>query len=485
MAFCGETKIFSEREIFEKRKRVHITSSNTYLNFSEFYCQDYLSSKSILAPIYSKPEVSKEINPKVTFTHIDAFPLDKNEFDVNRDNRDKISSRKVEESKENDKSAKEKVSTQNKESKKNDKPKKEKKSTQNEKSKKKNGSKKDYHGSINFILIPSNKGDILNDNMQYDKSIVYSDYINKDYERENKDGKPTRKIALFIGNILKAPLYKNSIKVQINSIEVRQINKKNNTDITYSYHIEEGKEKINVNLYTDQGEDKYKTEISFLDGNEKIITIKDLKLESTRNLNRKNKKGNKGNMNYEKNKKFDLIIDFLKEIENEPYIEKLTYIEKFIIEAFIKSNDSGKLKDSEKLNKEMLERLKKWKKNNEIEKIYDFIKQQKDQNPGLLILCFEYIYRSIIDKYDNTKPDHHDDARHGHDDWCKWKKFLTGFHLGINCKNNYVIFIDKNKRRMDPNTEEINSAKRRRVNDDKEVVSDIQYGDSESELPIS
>jgi len=479
MAFCGETKIFSEREIFEKRKRVHITSSNTYLNFSEFYCQDYLSSKSILAPIYSKPEVSKEINPKVTFTHIDAFPLDKNEFDVNRDNRDKISSRKVEESKENDKSAKEKVSTQNKESKKNDKPKKEKKSTQNEKSKKKNGSKKDYHGSINFILIPSNKGDILNDNMQYDKAIVYSDYINKDYERENKDGKPTRKIALFIGNILKAPLYKNSIKVQINSIEVRQINKKNNTDITYSYHIEEGKEKIIVNLYTDQGEDKYKTEISFLDGNEKIITIKDLKLESTRNLNRKNKKGNKGNMNYEKNKKFDLIIDFLKEIENEPDIKK------FIIETFIKINDSGKLKDSEKLNKEMLERLKKWKKNNEIKKIYKFIKQQKDQNPGLLILCFEYIYRSIIDKYDNTKPDHHDDARHGHDDWCKWKKFLTGFHLGINCKNNYVIFIDKNKRRMDPNTEEINSAKRRRVNDDKEVVSDIQYGDSESELPIS
>jgi len=479
MAFCGETKILSEHEIFEKRKRVHIPSSNTHLNFSKFYCQDFLSSKSILALIYSKPEVSKEINPKVTFTHIDAFPLDRNEIDVNRDNRDKISSRKVGESKKNDKSTKENVSTQNKESKKNNKSTKEIKSTQNKKSKKKNESKKDYHGRINFILIPSNKGDILNDNIQYDKSIVYSDYINNKYKSKNKDDKPTRIISLFIGNILKAPLYKNSIKVQINSVEVRQINKKNGTDIKYSYHIEEGKEKININLYTNQGEDKYKTEITFLDGKEKIITIKDLKIESTRNLNRKNKEGNKGNMNYKNNKMFDLIIDFLKEIENEPDIKK------FIIETFIKINDSGKLKDSEKLNKEMLERLKEWKKNNELKKIYDFIKLQKDQKPGLLILCFEYIYRSIIDKYDNTKPDHHEDARHGHDDWSKWKKFLTGFHLGINCKNNYVIFIEKNKRRMDPNTEEINSAKRRRVNDDKEVASGILYRDSESELPIS
>jgi len=361
--------------------------------------------------------------------------------------------------------------------------------SKNESIKNKNSSKrnkpkklKDYNAILNINILYIDKRNtteetkiVLKENVTkivLEENVIYSDYINNGNSNDKNNEKPSDEkkknpemiLAVIVKNVKNA-----------DSMKVQQLNKKNNTIVRDdNYPINNGEEKVNTHLYTNQGENKYDTEISFYNGKSLILLVK-FKLESTRNLLEFSRNliltdyNYEKNMSYKNNKKLNLIKDLLVKIGEEHFIHT--------IEPLFNSKMMNDLLNSMKnkgVNKEMIRRLKERK---SMETIYRFISQQQKEQPGLLILCFEYIYKYIIE---DTM------YRHIDIDWRKWEKFLTQFQLGVNSKNdiNILIVNCKNKRKMDSYIVD-NERKRIKVNDNEEVASDILNNNSDFGLLIS
>jgi len=451
---------------FEKRKRVNICNNHTnypgqrkmdystFKCFKSLYCDDFLNSKYSLVPVSNgvpcfngesyvttRPCVQSvrcEINNQIVKSSSllssngsqiksnlsSMIPQDKNldsgissnEEDVNNNENGKESN-KGRDSKKNKAIKKEKI---------------------------------DYNSCINFLLIPNSEWEncISLGKKEIGKSIevVY----NNDYPRIKEKRAGTTILSLFIKNLLKADPGLNLIKYeQLNM----SMNKNENGKIKYGDKINtksieiEGKEKINIELNTNQGDNSYITKIAFLKDQEEKLVIY-INLKSTRS-----KRG-------EKQRRRKELIEILREKIKEKKNSFNTLCEIFDINKeglneYLK-NILLEFKKVEEINETIIKRFLECENvEKSIENICDYIFnkiskiEEKDQL-GLLILCFEYIYKCIIDKINNTSGRDEGITGYLYDDW---KDFITEFQLGINSKNDLIIFTTNKKRKMDHENE--------------------------------
>jgi len=339
-----------------------------------------------------------------------------------------------------------------------------------------------------------------------EKKITY------DYETKKKssNGEKEKKMKLKIcfNNIF-------SVLSDLDLLVVEQTNTKTEEVEKVHYHINKDQENIEIILKTNQGEDKYKTNLYFMEGVKKKLIIKNLKTLTTRAFRDESKKKlldmisslkitedfidkckkENGRNKFKKMKKF-ILIDELKKKEGmcnlktiffkivDSYeLEKLKELENSLIKIFKELVKKKEFNESmcEKFNKERLS--KKEKKVIKIKSICDLIFRSNEL--GLYISFFEYIYKCIIEKFNNAYHDHDISITKYFYHDCVLKNFIQNYNIGF-CKYNDVIIFSNYSERQDPEENKVeHRRKRQRRNCANEIVHDKPISNSDSEKFIS
>jgi len=363
--------------------------------------------------------------------------------------------------------------------------------------------------SIDIYILPSIKEDSENE-----KENIFKIF----YEcRKKVDGMIKVKIN-FEDVILK---YKEISLMNI--IQMKQSNSQNNCEKVndISVEINEGKGNMYVYLMPNgKGKCKYKTEISFKNGNEEIIKIP-IELETMKNVRNK-----PDSIKNEENPKLKCIYSFLLEnsenfnniileIFNKINEEKLKYLfslpsgnGKYFISTKIKEVDEKISKFFEGLGKYLKKRklerfLEKENKSSffeqikdlseedlkeeifsNIESIFNEIKDNVKKNK-LLIMCFDYLYICSIDVFKNVdifRDINSNDSIIGY--YSSIKQFLEKYGTGYCTKNNKILLFRKpNDRKRSSKTENNEYyGKRQRMsiitgNDGRQTIEDSDSED--------
>jgi len=361
------------------------------------------------------------------------------------------------------------------------------------------------YAECNIILsVPDNERleEPIEDDME--KIITY-DYLKEDNsnkrqeEPSNEKKEKKMRLKIHFNNIF-------SVLSDLDLMVVEQTNTKNKKVEKVHYHINKDQENIEIILKTNQGEDKYITNLYFMEGEKKKLTIKNLKTLTTRAFREayKNKlpidkcEKENGRNKYEKMKKLILINELKKKegmcnlktiffkIVDSYELEKLKELENSLIKIFKELVKKKEFNESmcEKFNKERLS--KKEKKVIKIKSICDLIFRSNEL--GLYISFFEYIYKCIIENFNNAYHDHDRSITKYfyHDcDLKNLKNFIQNYNIGF-CKYNDVIIFSNYSERQDPEENKVeHRRKRQRRNCANEIVHDKPISNSDSEKFIS
>jgi len=249
----------------------------------------------------------------------------------------------------------------------------------------------------------------------------------------------------------------NDISSNISFVEIRQTSMK---------EIFEKEESCIIELNTDQGEYKYITSISFLNDKEDILFSRILKLRC--------------------------LYKYLKEEKNENKIEKKLRLIENLIKGVSKNDiirTFENIGDPKKLNKYLKNKMKNEKFKNDLDElsnkndmkeiceycVYYNEQNNKQINPKLLVLCFEYVFMKIIsiDKLNTTQ--------YLYGSLEEWKKFLIEFQVGVDCKNIIVISTENGRKRSTESKDDAVEYKRKmqKINP---FMDDMKNSKSESHI---
>ena len=246
----------------------------------------------------------------------------------------------------------------------------------------------------------------------------------------------------------------------------------------------ENKEKVEIILKTNQGENKYVTKLSFMEGENAKLIINNLKTKTTKAFWESCKKNNvlklkENGINCYKNQMKLILIDKLKmeggmnnlqEIINiilDSYeFKKLKNLEKSIKEKFKKLEKNEEFKKLEKNEKELIKEFQEKRPSKEkresvknIKSIFSFI--FRSNKLGFCMSCFELIYKCIIDKINNTDYSHGESIIGYFDQ--NILNFIKNFNIGYYNYNN-VIIVENPKRRCHEENEVENRRKQPKKN---------------------
>jgi len=358
------------------------------------------------------------------------------------------------------------------------------------------------YAECNIILsVPDNERleEPIEDDME--KIITY-DYLKEDNsnkrqeEPSNEKKEKKMRLKIHFNNIF-------SVLSDLDLLVVEQTNTKNKKVEKVHYHINKDQENIEIILKTNQGEDKYITNLYFMEGVKKKLIIKNLKTLTTRAFREayKNKlpidkcEKENGRNKYEKMKKLILINELKKKegmcnlktiffkIVDSYELKELKKLEnslKRIFKVLVKKKEFNESM-CEKFNKERLS--KKEKKVIKIKSICDLIFRSNEL--GLYISFFEYIYKCIIEKFNNAYHDHDISITKYFYHDCVLKNFIQNYNIGF-CKYNDVIIFSNYSERQDPEENKVeHRRKRQRRNCANEIVHDKPISNSDSEKFIS
>jgi hypothetical protein len=363
--------------------------------------------------------------------------------------------------------------------------------------------------NIDFILLVLGKGRLIEPiKIDMEKEVTY-DYKKKSFKGKKKEeitnhnckeGKV--KLILNFKSINRVFPNLSLLVVEQTNTNIRKAKKgfkKNEEPIKVCI---ENKEKVEVILKTNQGENKYVTKLSFMEGKNAKLIINNLKTKTTKAFWESCKKNNvlklkENGINCYKNQMKLILIDKLKmeggmnnlqEIINiilDSYeFKKMKNLEKSIKEKFKKLEKNEEFKKLEKNEKELIKEFQEKRPSKEkresvkkIKSIFNFI--FRSNKLELYISCFELIYKCIIDKIINT-----DCSIIGYFDQ-NILNFIKNFNTGF-CNYNIVIIVKSIKRRLDLEENEVEDRrKQQKKNNANKIVHDKPINNSDSGKFIS